>query len=59
MRRSPRRNLPPGGEEEFTRGPPGASTKDSNTFTPSPAVFWAQTPASAPVLDLPSNKELF
>ena len=41
-------NLLLGGENELAGGPPGASTKGSNTLTPSPSVFPAQTPADAP-----------
>ena len=48
---SPRRNSPPGGEDEGD--PPEAPTKGSHTPTHSPAVSWAPTPA------LPSNDELF
>ena len=47
-RRSPRRNPPPGGEDELAGGPPGAPTEGSNTPTPSPPVSRAQTPADAP-----------
>ena len=46
-RRSPRRNPPPGGEDEPAGGPPRAPTKDSNTPTPFPLVSRAQTPALA------------
>ena len=42
------RNSPPGGKDELAGSPPGAPTKDSNTPTPSPAVFWAQTPTFTP-----------
>ena len=49
IRRNPRRNPPPGGEDEFAGGPSGAPTKGSNTHTPSPPVSWAQTPADAQV----------
>ena len=48
---SPRRNPPPGSEDEG--GPPGAPTKGSHTPTHSSAVSWA------PTLALPSNDELF
>ena len=47
-RRSPRRNPPPGGEDELAGGPPGAPTKGSNTPTPSPPVSRAQTSTNAP-----------
>ena len=40
-RRSSYRNSPSGGEDEPTKGPPGAPTKDSNTPTLSPPVSWA------------------
>ena len=46
--RSPRCNLPPGGEDKLAGSPPGAPTEGSNTPTPSPPVSWAQTPADAP-----------
>ena len=46
--RSPRRNAPPGGEDEFAGGPPGAPTEGSNTPTLSPPISQAQTPADAP-----------
>ena len=52
-RRSPRRNPPPGGEDELAGGPPGAPTEGSNTPTHSPAVSRAPTPAP------PSTDELF
>ena len=58
-RRSPRRNPPPGGEDELAGGPPGAPTKGSNTPTPSPPVSRAQTPASAQAPTLLSNEGLF
>ena len=35
---SPRRNPPPGGEDEPAEGLPGAPTKDSNTPTLFPPV---------------------
>ena len=52
-RRSPRRNLPLGGEDELVGGPPGAPTKGSHTSTHFPAVSWASTLAP------PSTNELF
>ena len=52
-RRSPRRNPPPGGEDELAGGPPGAPTEGSHTPTHFPAVSWAPTPAP------PFNDELF
>ena len=58
-RRSPRRNPPPGGEDELTGGPPGAPTEGSNTPTPSPPASRAQTPASAQAPAPPSNEGLF
>ena len=50
--RSPRRNPLLGGEDELIGGPPGASTKGSNTPTLFPPVSRAQTPADtlAPTL---------
>ena len=42
-RRSPRRNPPPGGEDELAEGPPGASTKGSHTPTHSPTISRALT----------------
>ena len=59
IRRSPRRNPLPGGEDELARGPPGASTKGSNTPTPSSPASRAQTPASAQASTSSSNKGLF
>ena len=47
-RHSPRRNPPPGGEDELTGGPPRAPTKDNNTPTPSPPGSQAQTLVDAP-----------
>ena len=58
-RRSPRRNPPPGGEDELARGLPGAYTEGSNTPTPSPPVSRAPTPASAQAPAPPSNEGLF
>ena len=55
--RNPRRNPPPGGEDELASGPSEAPNKGSNTPTPSPLVFRAQTPAQA--LTLSSNEGLF
>ena len=55
-RRSPRRNPPPGGEDEPAGGPPGAPTEGSNTPTPSPPASRSQTPAPPPVPS--SNEEL-
>ena len=54
--RNHRHNLPLGGEDELTGGPLEAPTKGSNTPSPSPPVFWAQTPAPPPVPT--STKEL-
>ena len=47
--RSLRRNFFLGGEDEFAKGPPRASTKSSNTSTLSPAISRAPTLAPAPV----------
>ena len=58
-RRSPRRNPPPGGEDELVGGPPGAPIEGSNTPTPSPPASWAQTLASTQALAPPSNERLF
>ena len=58
-RRSPRRNPPPGGEDELAGGLPGAPTKGSNTPTPYPPVFWAQTPADAPTPTLAPLKDTY
>ena len=46
--RSFRCNPSPGGENEFIGGLLGASTKDSNTPTPSLTIFQAQTHTPAP-----------
>ena len=59
IRRTPYRNLSPGVEDELAGGPPEAPTKDSNIPLPSPPVSRAQTPTSAQVFALPSNKGLF
>ena len=58
--RSLRHNPPLGGEDELIRGSSGAPTKDSNTLTPFPLVFWAQSPAltPAPPLILSFTEEL-
>ena len=55
-----RHNPPLDGEDELARGSLRASIKDNNTSTPSPAIFWAQTPAPAlpPALAPSSIKEL-
>ena len=39
--RSPRHNPPPGREDELMGDLPGVPTKDNNTPTAFPAVFWA------------------
>lgn len=51
--RSPRHNLPLGNEDKLARDLLGALTKDSNTSTLFPAVFWTQTPILAPPPVLP------
>ena len=45
--RSPRRNSPSGGKDEFARGLLRVPNKGSNTPIPSPPVSRAQTPADA------------
>ena len=57
--RRPCHNSPPGNEDELAGGLSEASTESSNTPTPSPPAFRAQTPASAQASALPSNKRLF
>ena len=55
--RSPRRNLPPGGEDELIKGLLEAPTEGSNTPTPSLPISWAQIPACAQAPALPSTKD--
>ena len=58
-RRSLCRNPLPGGEDELVGGLLRDPTKGSNTPTPSPSVFQAQTPASTQAPTPLSNKGLF
>ena len=57
--RSPRRNLPPGGEDELVEDSSKASIEGNNTPTLFLPVSQAQTLTSAQAPALPSNKKLF
>ena len=56
---SPCRNPPSGGEDELAGSLLGAPTEGSNTPTPAPPVFQAQSPTSTQAPAPLSNKGLF